>query len=356
MSGLMDNENKSSLIPVGSTGLVKANNTIAITSKLLAESKFEFAGDFKGSQIWKSEAHQMAVRKIFQGKTVNSEKCIISSSENGEIGFWNSENGRLINRFKLENDWITSLVQNKVDGCCFCAGKSGNLIKFVDLLEDGVRKQVVKAHSLIINHIALSNNCELLATCSWDDTIKIWEPKSLSLIHNFKAHNLGVNDVLFLPNDKQIVSCGKDEKIKIWDLEKSCQIGQFDGHTHWVEAISYNKQRNILASGSCDNTIKIWDITKQECLLTIENEEWINDLAFSEDGNYLVATCYSGISKVFDAKNFQLICDYKEHSKVYPYHHSIEREATNWIYSVVFDNNNKAIYTASVDGSIHKWI
>jgi WD40 repeat protein len=32
-----------------------------------------------------------------------------------------------------------------------------------------------------------------------------------------------------------------------------------------------------------------------------------------------------------------------------------KREATNWIYSVLFDKTDKAIYTASVDGSIHKW-
>ena len=353
----MEEENKkiSSIIPVGSTGIVRVSNSISVTNKILTESKFEFSGDFKGKQIWKVAAHEMAVRKILLGKNVDGVKCIISSSENGEIGFWSSEDGSLINRFKLENDWITSLGQNKFDAWTFCAGKQGNLIKFVDLLEEGIRKQVVKAHDLIINHIAISNSGKLLATCSWDDTLKIWEPDSLTLINTFKAHNLGVNDVLFLPNDRFIVSCGKDEKIKVWDLETNSQTAQLVGHTHWVEAISYNKQKNILASGSCDNTIKIWDIENQLCLLTIENEEWINDLIFSDDGNYLVANCYSGISKVFDTKTFQLICEYKEHSKVFPYHHSIKREATNWIYSVVFDDDNKAIYSASVDGSIHKW-
>ena len=63
----------------------------------------------------------------------------------------------------------------------------------------------------------------------------------------------------------------------------------------------------------------------------------------------------NGQSKAVDALKDKVICEYKEHSKVFPYHHSIKREATNWIYSVVFDDDNKAIYSASVDGSIHKW-
>ena len=36
----MESENKQSLIPIGSTGLVKVNNTISITDKLLREHNF----------------------------------------------------------------------------------------------------------------------------------------------------------------------------------------------------------------------------------------------------------------------------------------------------------------------------
>jgi WD40 repeat protein len=300
----------------------------------------------------------MAVRKIILAENVDGEACIISCSEDGEIGYWNVNDGKLMNRFKIENDWITSLAVCKCKNeanWIFCAGKAGNLIKFVDLLDDGIRKHSVKAHNLIITSISVSDDNEKIATCSWDDTIKIWEPNTLKETQKILAHNLGVNDVLFLPNNENVISCGKDEKIKIWDIRSKAQLGQFDGHKHWVEAIAFNGSKNILASGSCDNTIKLWDIDKQDCLLTIENEEWINDLVFSGDGKYLVANCYNGISKVFDTKSFQLICEYNEHSKVFPYHHSIKSEATNRIYSVLFDKTNKAIYTASVDGSIHKW-
>ncbi|MGQ1911223.1 WD40 repeat domain-containing protein [Marinifilum sp. RC60d5] len=347
------NENNSSLIPIGSTGLVRVSNSISVTNKLLAESKFQFSGDFKGEQIWKVDGHKMAVRQIIIADNIlNNKSCLVSAGEDGFISLYDLSNGDCFFKEQIENNWLTSIaVWNEK---LLCAGRSGKLFR-VTFDEDCISREVVQAHELIIKNIVVSPNNRSIATCSWDDTIKIWEPKKLKETKKILAHNFGVNDVLFLPNNETVISCGKDEKIKIWDIKSKAQLGQFDGHKHWVEAITFNSSKNILASGSCDNTIKIWDIDKQDCLLTIENEEWINDLVFSDDGNYLVANCYNGISKVFDTKSFQLICEYNEHSKVFPYHHSIKREATNWIYSVLFDKTNKAIYTASVDGSIHKW-
>lgn len=347
------NENNTSIIPIGSTGLVRVSNSISVTNKLLTESKFQFSGDFKGEQIWKVVGHKMAVRQIIIAENIlNNKSCLISAGEDGFIGLYDLSNGDCIFKEQIENNWLTSIAvwNDKL----LCAGRSGKLFR-VTFNEDSISSETIQAHELIINNIVVSPNNESIATCSWDDTIKIWEPNKLNETQKILAHNLGVNDVLFLPNSETVVSCGKDEKIKIWDIKSKAQLGQFDGHKHWVEAITFNSSKNILASGSCDNTIKIWDIDKQDCLFTIENEEWINDLVFSDDGNYLVANCYNGISKVFDTKLFQLICEYNEHSKVFPYHHSIKREATNWIYSVLFDKTNKAIYTASVDGSIHKW-
>lgn len=347
------NTNSVSTFPIGSNGLVRVSNSIAVTNKILTESKFQFSGDFKGKQIWKVHGHEMAVRQIIIGENIfNNKSCLISAGEDGFINLYNLSNGDCIFKEQIENNWLTSIAVWHDN--LFCAGRSGKLFR-ITFDEGSIIREAIQAHELIINNIVVSSNNESIATCSWDDTIKIWDPNTLKENQKILAHKLGVNDVLFLQNSETIISCGKDEKIKIWDIKSRAQLGQFDGHKHWVEAIAFNRSKNILASGSCDNTIKIWDIDKQNCLLTIENEEWINDLVFSDDGNYLVANCYNGISKVFDTKLFQLICEYNEHSKVFPYHHSIKREATNWIYTVLFDKTNKEIYTASVDGSIHKW-
>ena len=88
------NENNSSLVPIGSTGLVRVSNSISVTNKLLAESKFQFSGDFKGEQIWKVDGHKMAVRQIIIADNIlNNKSCLISAGEDGFISLYDLSNG-----------------------------------------------------------------------------------------------------------------------------------------------------------------------------------------------------------------------------------------------------------------------
>lgn len=91
------NENKTSIIPTGSTGLVRVSNSISVTNKLLTESKFQFSGDFKGEQIWKVDGHRMAVRQIIIADSIlNNRPCLISAGEDGFISIYDLSNGNCI--------------------------------------------------------------------------------------------------------------------------------------------------------------------------------------------------------------------------------------------------------------------
>ena len=211
-----NNLNSVSIVPVGSASLVRVSNSISVTNKLLTESKFQFSGDFKGEQIWKIDGHNMAVRQIIIADGLSNKKsCLISAGEDGFIKLFDLSNGDCIFTKQIENNWITSIAF--CNDTLFCAGRSGKLYGLL-FDEDIVLSKGIQAHEMIINNIVGSPNNESLATCSWDDTIKIWEPNTLKETQKILAHNLGVNDVLFLPNNETIISCGKDEKIKIWDM------------------------------------------------------------------------------------------------------------------------------------------
>ncbi len=335
--------------------LVKTNDSISVTKKILSESIHEFHGDFTGEPIWRINAHSKSVRKIILSKYYNN---IVSASEDGFIKVWDKETGHLLREFKHEENWVCALAdvivnpETDVDYFLFSAGKSGKL--FRTTIDDYLIVEDIKAHNLIITDLAISKDNKLVATASWDDRIKIWDIESLQLQVGFIGHNLGVNSIEFIDDKNVLATGGKDEKIKIW-LPNGELISELSGHKHWVEVVTYCPNKNILASGSCDNTIKIWNWQEGRCLLTIENEEWINDLTFSEDGNFLVASCYNASVKVFETKNFTQIALFQEHSKFHPFNHSIGRESTNWIYSVLFDDSSNKIFSASSDGCIYKW-
>jgi WD40 repeat protein len=111
--------------------------------------------------------------------------------------------------------------------------------------------------------------------------------------------------------------------------------------------MTYCYKNNLIASCSFDNTLKIYDYGSQKCFLTFSFDENIVDMTFSDDGNYLGIVLLSGIAKVYETINFQIICTYDQQKS---------NELPNSISRVILFQNDKYILTSSsVDGSIHKW-
>ena len=104
------------------------------------------------------------------------------------------------------------------------------------------------------------NLCELgkglIATCSADNTIKIWDPsKGFACVRSF---NESGRVLRFLSNG--LLAMGSsDGTVKIVDPERDfvC-VYHFKEHTGAIVALE--EYTGFLASGSEDNTIKIWKI------------------------------------------------------------------------------------------------
>ena len=59
-------------------------------------------------------------------------------------------------------------------------------------------------------------NNDLLMSCSWDTTIRIWNLKSRNCITCLQGHKNIVWDVIQL-EDGNIASCSSDNRIIVWE-------------------------------------------------------------------------------------------------------------------------------------------
>ena len=81
--------------------------------------------------------------------------------------------------------------------------------------------------------------------------------------------------MISLPNNR-IASCSLDNTIKIWKINKSYSkkpIRVLEGHGEWVTSLLYVKERDIMISGSFDKThrgtLRLWDMSIYQCDNTI---------------------------------------------------------------------------------------
>ncbi|MES2796209.1 MAG: WD40 repeat domain-containing protein [Bacteroidota bacterium] len=81
----------------------------------------------------------------------------------------------------------------------------------------------IPAHMYAINDLYFSPNGNLMATCSMDKSIKIWEPENLKLLKvldkaRHAGHGTSINKLLWTGFDNLLVSASDDRKISVWKI------------------------------------------------------------------------------------------------------------------------------------------
>src|SRR4051794_12096558 len=67
-----------------------------------------------------------------------------------------------------------------------------------------------------------------------------------------------VISVAFSPDGKVLATGSFDNTIKLWDFPAGKELRILKGHTGQVYGVAYNKDGSVLASGSADKTIRTW--------------------------------------------------------------------------------------------------
>jgi WD40 repeat protein len=111
-----------------------------------------------------------------------------------------------------------------------------------------------------------------------------------TIVKQLKGHRDAVYDARFSPNGKLLATCSYDRQILLWQIASGMQIRALSGHNGAVFELAFSPDGSILASASADATAKIWSVKTGERLDTLgqpESDQYA--VAFSPDGNSIVA-------------------------------------------------------------------
>ena len=112
----------------------------------------------------------------------------------------------------------------------------------------------------------------ILATGSYDSTIKIWDIETGEEVRTLRGHTMGIRCLQF--DDTKLISGSLDRTLKVWNWRTGECISTYSGHSEGV--ISLHFDSNILVSGSIDKTGKIWNFSDKSTVTLRGHTDWVN--------------------------------------------------------------------------------
>lgn len=282
----------------------------------------------------------------------SEDNLMISGDEQGDIIVWNAENGSVLQRMTQHNGKIT--------------------------------------------HLEFSNNGKLLASASYDGTIRIWNLDKFRTLQTFKNPATEAYDgvkgdeptfVTFDPSDKAVyfggynlqvlrgtIRNGQIERIYTNDefgitsgiiapdkrhlvfgaggsiffmnLKTNRivkQIHHSDNYDDYVCELAFMPQHSLLASWAVNGKLHFWNwqLEKRTYTLNATDIDGSSDVAFSEDGRFLVTGNFGDQTKLWNMKNRRVVQLLGAHSAS--------------VVTFAFSLDGNAIVTGSRDNTVKLW-
>jgi len=124
----------------------------------------------------------------------------------------------------------------------------------------GTKRQTARmtGHQQVVNDVKFSPDMRLIASASFDKSLRLWHGTSGKFIAVLRGHVARVYCLAWSADSRMLVSGGKDSTLKVWSAKDKKLLMDLPGHADEVNAVDWSPDGRCVVSGSKDKLVKIW--------------------------------------------------------------------------------------------------
>ncbi|XP_029567739.1 F-box-like/WD repeat-containing protein TBL1X [Salmo trutta] len=237
---------------------------------------------------------------IFALKWNKKGNSILSAGVDKTTIIWDAHTGEAKQQFPfhsapaLDVDWQnnTTFASCSTDMCIHvCRMGSDRPLK------------TFQGHTNEVNAIKWDPSGMLLASCSDDMTLKIWSMKQDSWVHDLQAHSKEIYTIKWSPTGPgtsnpnfniMLASASFDSTVRLWDVERGVCIHTLTKHQEPVYSVAFSPDGKHLASGSFDKCVHIWNTMSGALVHSYRGTGGIFEVCWNSTGDKVGASASDG--------------------------------------------------------------
>ncbi|CAA0839972.1 WD-40 repeat family protein [Striga hermonthica] len=261
-------------------------------------------GSYDGqARIWSRDGELISTLNkhkgpIFSLKWNKKGDFLLSGSVDKTAIVWDVKTGEWRQQFEFHS--APALDVDWRNNASFATCSTDSMIYVCKVGENRPIKSFA-GHQGEVNAIKWDPTGALLASCSDDSTAKIWTTKQDTCLLDLKEHTKEIYTVRWSPTgpgtnnpNKQLVlaSASFDSTIKLWDVDAGRQLHSLNGHRDPVYSVAFSPNGDYLASGSLDKCLHVWSVKEARIVRTFSGNGGIFEVCWNKEGNK-IAACFA---------------------------------------------------------------
>ena len=166
-------------------------------------------------------------------------------------------NAKLEQAIENHADWVFGVVFSP-DGKYLLTASRDKTAKVWDL----AAKESVHTfpdHQNTVYGVAVKPDGKAAVSVGEDNQVRFWNPAADGKqIRASGGHGKAIFRVMVHPKAPLLATCSADQTVRLWNLDNGGALKTLSGHTDWVYALSFSSDGALVASGSWNGEVKIW--------------------------------------------------------------------------------------------------
>lgn len=242
--------------------MMNTDSIAIVSAQITPDCKWAVCGDQRGLvrifslQEGRLEAQSQTQPPSWVSAKVSDDRNIMVIAAMLTVAIMDVTTQTVIAEVEAHNDGITGIDISRDGKVIASCSRDGTVVVF-EL--EGKKQKILEGHKGAVTAVALSPDSQIIASTGSEGKLIIWSREKGAMVESFQCQKYGATALSFSPDGRYVAAVGQyEERVLIWDMLNHKLETQLHTNAGGLVSVQFSPDGSCLAAGGKNGTITIW--------------------------------------------------------------------------------------------------